>query len=107
MSAKLESLPAVVDRIRTPGLDPIVAIWVNDRPNGGTVILQCYDKAWTATWGATGAHRVEVFFLSCDVDYLVGKLIGGVRATKRDEAYLGKIVMAVQASMRAARDEAA
>jgi len=107
MSARLESLPAVVERVTTSGLDPIVAIWINDRPNGGTVILQCYDKAWTACWGATGTHRVEVFFLSCDVDYLVGKLIGSPRATKREQTYLGKIVEAVQTAMRGTRDGAA
>jgi len=102
----MESLPAVVDRVTAQGLDPIVAVWINDRPNGGTVVLQCYDKAWTATWGATGTHRIEVFFLACDVEYLVSKLCS-VRATKRDQAYLGKVVTAVQDAMRAARDEAA
>ena len=106
MTALPQTLPALCERITAPGIDPIIAVWVNDGPNRGTVILQCYDKAWTAGWGATGTHRVEVFFLSCDVDYLVGKFIGSTRATKREEAYLGKIIAAVQQALRAAAEVA-
>jgi hypothetical protein len=107
MTSVVTNLPAVSERISAPGLDPITVVWVNDGANRGTVIIQCYDKAWTASWGATGTHRVEVFFLSCDVDYLVGKLIGNPRATKREQAYLGEIVAAVQTALRSVRDETA
>lgn len=106
MSDLPQTLSALCERITAPDIDTIIAVWVNDGPNRGTVILQCYDKAWAAGWGATGTHRVEVFFLSCDVDYLVGKFTGSVRATKREKEYLGKIISSVQKSLRSAAEVA-
>lgn len=94
-------LPVLCERITAPGLDPILAVWVNDAPGRGTVILQCYDQAWTASWGATGAPRIEAFFVACDVEYLTTKFTGSRLVSKRDEAYLARIVGAVHEALRA------
>lgn len=90
-----------------PNLDPIDVIFLDASPGRGRIIVRCYSQAWTAWWGAMGEHHtVRTFFLSCDVQYLVGYLLHGqseamlVRKRALQEAYLGRIVRAIQEALR-------
>ena len=45
--------------------------WEKNR--SGTIIITCYGKAWTATWGSMGTGLIE-FFLGCDEHYIAKNL---------------------------------
>lgn len=89
-----------------PELDPIRVIFqdVLGELGRGRVIVQCFDCAWTAWWGAMGKRTVKEFFLSCDAHYLAANLIAN-----RDcrEAYVVRIVEAIQQALREDETEVA
>lgn len=87
--------------IRATGLDPIRVTVEEYSANQGAMTVTCYGRAWTASWGSMGTDSVRKFVLSCDVPYLVGCLVRGMTPTAKrfqasDEAYLAKIVDAIQ-----------
>jgi hypothetical protein len=107
----IETKPATVitiTDINAPpfNLDPVRVIFENYAPGRGRVIVTCWDRAWVAAWSAMGGGTTERFFLSCTPDYLVSNLNAGLygrllqRQTKQDDAYLRRIVEAVQAALR-------
>lgn len=56
-------------------LDPVTVIVQNHKPGQGEIIIKCYNDSWTHYWGAMGENTVEEFFIGCDDDYLINKLI--------------------------------
>jgi len=92
--------------IHSVGLDPIrVVIEQFGEGEQGMITITCYGRAWTAFWGAMATRSVRKFFVSCDVPYLVGCLVRGTTPTAKrfvasDEAYLARIVVAVQQVFR-------
>jgi hypothetical protein len=98
----MDSEKVVVEsfKIDAQGLDPIHAFWMNVGPGQGYVTLICYGNAWTAYFGAMGANTIQEFFRRADVGYLTSKLGGQfLKASKRHDNYLGKIILAVKASL--------
>ncbi len=89
-----------------PALDPIRVITENYRPGSGRIIIQCYTRSWTGYWGAMGERSIQQFFVDCDAGYLLGNLTTGycglmkAREAKHDDAYLLRIIEAVQAALR-------
>ena len=83
------------------GLDAIHVFWVDDVRGRGYVTIICYGAAWTAYFGAMGDRTIRQFFAEVDVDYLVNKMGIGphLKQTKRDNAYLAKIIKAVKVAI--------
>jgi len=83
------------------GLDPIHAIWINVGPGIGYVTLMCFGCAWTAYFGAMNGRTIQAFFASVDVDYMVNAMSyrSTLKVGKRYEAYLARIVKAVQEAL--------
>jgi hypothetical protein len=81
------------------GLDSIHVFWVDVEPGKGYVTIICYGAAWTAYFGAMGGKTIRQFFAMADTDYTVSKMGIGphLKQTKRDDAYLSKIIDAVKA----------
>ena len=81
------------------GLDPIHVFWVDGEPGRGYVTIICFGAAWTAYFGAMGGNTIRQFFARADTDYLVGKMGVGphLKQSKRNDAYLAKIIDAVKA----------
>jgi hypothetical protein len=93
--------------IHADGLDPIrVVIEQFGEGKQGMITITCYGRAWNAYWGTPG-RSVREFFMSCDSQYLVGCLVCGMTPIAKhfvasDEAYLARIVTAVQQCFRTA-----
>ena len=101
--SQIMEVPCTAELItEVPGLDAIHVFWMGGYSLGqGYVTTICYGAAWTAYFGSMGGLTIRQFVEQADVDYLVTKL----KATKRDLAYLRKIVVAVQSAIRLGRKE--
>ena len=82
-----------------PKLDPITVVLQDVGPGQGRLIVECWCSAWAAYWGGMGDRTLAEFIASCDACYVSGKLLPS-KYTKRDEAYLLRIVEAVQIAIR-------
>lgn len=85
-----------------PRLDPVRVYLENYNPGQGRITISCYDRAWVGYWGAMGGQSIETFFVSCDAEYLRGNLMcgSGLARGKNHEAYLTRIIKAVQDALR-------
>ncbi len=78
------------------GLDPVTAVFRDEGPSRGGIVVECYGQAWSAYWGGMGSKTVREFVASCDADYIANKLwCPRDRRTKRADEYLKKIATAV------------
>lgn len=84
-------------------LDTIHAFWVDVAPSAGYVTVICYGQAWTAYFGGMGGKTIKEFFASCDTGYLVTKMgiTPALKQSKRNDAYLGRIIDAVRGAITA------
>jgi hypothetical protein len=84
------------------GLDTINVYWHDIGPGKGYVTIICWGCAWTAYFGGMGGHNIQSFFASADVPYLINKLgyTQWLKASKKHDAYLGRLVFAIQESLR-------
>ncbi|NOQ52390.1 MAG: hypothetical protein GQ578_09280 [Desulfuromonadaceae bacterium] len=56
-------------------LDPVTAILEDFGPGRGKIIIECYGKSWSSSWGGMGKDtKICQFFCSCDEHYLAGNL---------------------------------
>jgi hypothetical protein len=94
----------VTDIPEADGLDHIIVYWHDVAPGKGHVTIICWGCAWTSYFGGMGKHNIQSFFASADVGYLVGKMgsTQWLKASKKHDLYLGKVIGAVQASIKAA-----
>jgi hypothetical protein len=85
------------------GLDEVVAYWRNFEPGKGSVVLTCWGSAWTCYFGGMMGQTIQQFFAGCGADYLVNKLgcTQHLKQSKRNDAYLARIIKAVQATLKA------
>lgn len=94
-----------------PGLDRIQVMWRNLEPGQGYCTIICYGQVWTVYFGAMNGQTIQQFFSEAGADYLVNKLSATSEMrkdrVKRHEAYLERIIKAVQESLKTARSEAA
>jgi hypothetical protein len=83
------------------GLDTIHVYWQNVEHGKGYVTITCFGAAWTAYFGSMNGKTIQQFFADVGVEYLVGKMgiTPQLKSTKRDDAYLGKIIAAVKAAL--------
>lgn len=61
------------------GLDPITIMMEDLEPSKGRITISCFDRSWTAYWGAMGKHTVGEFFAFCDEHYLASNLCRNLR----------------------------
>tara|TARA_R110000868_G_scaffold44607_2_gene148850 strand:+ start:3539 stop:3859 length:321 start_codon:yes stop_codon:yes gene_type:complete len=93
-------IQATVMKIDDPGIDQIIAYWVDVEPGKGYVTLTCYGAAWTAYFGAMGGYTIQGFFERVDVGYMVTKMAApSLKQGKRHDAYLERIVTTVQKAL--------
>lgn len=85
------------------GLDRIHAFWMNVGPGQGYVTIICYGQAWTAYFGGMGDRTIQQFFAMADTSYMVTKMgiTPALKQSKKNDAYLGRIIDAVRKSVRA------
>jgi len=61
-------------------LDPITVFIEDFNQGAGEKTVKCYDRTWSNFWGAMGeGYSVQSFFVSCDDDYIIGKLSPSLR----------------------------
>lgn len=58
-------------------LDPISVTLEDFAPGKGKINIDCWGQAWSAYWGGMSGRTIAEFFVSCDEDYLAGKLFHG------------------------------
>ena len=78
-----------------PRLDPVTVIYRDHAPGMGSVIVECYGKAWSAFWGGMGNKNIKQFLASVGPDYLAARLGMGLRTNKSEVDYLLRIAAAV------------
>lgn len=96
-----------------PRLDPIHVYLEDLRPQAGSLLVRCFDRAWYAYWGAMGTQKdgsptmVRQFVLSCDTRYLAANLVRGNRGRitseaqqRHEEEYVERIAGAIQQALR-------
>jgi hypothetical protein len=66
------------------GCDPVTLLIEDFGPGKGRITIQCWDKAWTSSWGACGEKGVLSFFLSCDKYYLLKNFVPHERCSEPD-----------------------
>lgn len=81
-----------------PKLDPVTVVLQDIAPGHGRLIVECWGEAWSAYWGGMGASTLAEFVRDCGTDYIVSKMCRP-RMLKREEAYLKRIVAAVQSTL--------
>ena len=86
-------------------LDPIRVVMEDSSPGKGMVTISCYGQAWSTFWGAMGNNTVADFVRKMDAGYIAGKLsgapvAGGAKAQRVADAYLLRIVEAVQEALK-------
>lgn len=84
------------------GLDPIHVFWMDVAFSAGYCTIICYGSAWTVFFGGMNGDTIREFFRRADTEYLAGKMgnTPHLKGTKRDNAYLGRIIDAVKESIR-------
>jgi len=55
-------------------LDPITCFITDFEEGKGRIVIECFGKAWAASWNAMGNNNLRDFFCSCDVYYLAKNL---------------------------------
>jgi len=91
-----------IDIFDAPNLDPI-RVHIDDiAPGQGRITISCFSRAWAcaAYWGSMSGRTIGQFFIDCDPGYLADSLAWGQRLKKHEEAYLIRIIEAVQAALR-------
>jgi hypothetical protein len=88
-----------------PGTDPIRVVTENYAPGQGRIIIQCWDRSWTAAWFAMNGQSIEQFFAEAGWDYAMSNLTQGLSGmrradAKRSEPYLRRIIETVQKVFR-------
>lgn len=112
MSLRVELLRVTAKRIyNAKALDPITVTTWNPVCGQGSLTVECYGRAWNCYWGAMGNKTVEEFVECCSADYIATCLmrsnrgvITSQKAAKEDEAYLLRIVYAVQEALKLSVD---
>lgn len=82
-------------------LDTIHVFWLDVAEWAGHVTIICWGQAWTAYFGGMGGQTIKEFFGTCDVGYLVSKMgiTPALKQSKKNDAYLARIIGAVKASL--------
>ena len=88
-----------------PGLDTIRVYLEDYEPGRGRITISCYGRAWTAYWGGMYQATLKQFVPSCGADYIRDNLVRGMeqrmaRTLKAENAYLLRVVEAVQEALR-------
>jgi len=66
-------------------LDPVTVYVTNYAPGKGKMVIECYCSSWAAYWGGMSGLTVQKFLLTCENDYLLGKLLKETQQTDFDE----------------------
>lgn len=66
-------------------LDPVTAYVTNYSPERGKIVIECFGRSWSCYWGGMGKTNLQEFFLSCDNDYILNKLLPETQQTDFDE----------------------
>ncbi len=66
-------------------LDPVTVYVTNYEPGQGKIVIECFGSAWAYFWGGMGDKTLQQFFVTCDNDYILNKLLDETRQTDFDE----------------------
>ena len=66
-------------------LDPVTVYVTNYVPGQGKIVIECYCSSWAAYWGGMGEATLQEFLLTCENDYILGKLLKQTCQTNFDE----------------------
>lgn len=85
------------------GIDAIHVFWIDAGKGRGYCTIICYGAAWTAYFGYMGGKTIRQFISQASIGYLLPKFGIGphLKSTKRDNAYLAKIIDTVKLHLKA------
>jgi len=66
-------------------LDPVTVYVTNHKVGQGKIVIECFGESWSYFWGGMGERSLQQFFVTCENDYVLGKLVKETRQTDFDE----------------------
>lgn len=65
-------------------LDPVTVYVTNYETGKGKIVIECFGSAWAFSWGGMGERSLQEFFISCNNDYILNKLLKTTTQTDFD-----------------------
>jgi len=56
-------------------IDPVTVYVRNYKKGQGKITFDCFGDAYSYYWGSMGENTLQEFFVSCDNDYILNKLL--------------------------------
>ncbi|MEW8193287.1 MAG: hypothetical protein AB2793_06235 [Candidatus Thiodiazotropha sp.] len=56
-------------------LDPVTVYVTNYQQGKGKIVIECFGDVWANYWGGMGDKTLQQFFVLCENDYLLNKLL--------------------------------
>lgn len=81
------------------GLDPVDVITEDFGDGRGRVIVRCWDKIWTAYWGAMPESTVMEFLKKMDAQYM-HKNLSPRRYNIYESRHLARVIAAVKEGLK-------
>lgn len=66
-------------------LDPVTVYVTNYQLGKGKIVIECYGQAWACYWGGMGENTLQQFFVTCENDYIIHKMIKETMQTDFDD----------------------
>jgi hypothetical protein len=66
-------------------LDLVTAYVTNYAAGEGKIVIECYGRSWAAYWGGMTGLTLQKFLLTCNNDYILGKLLEETEQTDFDK----------------------
>lgn len=66
-------------------LDPVTVYVTQFTEKAGKITFDCFGRAWSCYWPSMGKSTIQEFFLECENDYILGKLLSETKQTDFDE----------------------
>ena len=57
------------------GLDEVIVYVTNYGKAAGRIVIECFCRSWVTYWGSMGTDSLQEFFLSCNDQYIVDRLV--------------------------------
>lgn len=69
-------------------LDPVTVYVTNYNPGQGKIVIECYGESWANYWGGMSGQKLQKFFIGCNNDYILHKLLDKTTQTDFDKIEL-------------------
>ena len=73
-----------------PSLDQVTVYVTNYKEGVGKIVIECFGKAWSCYWSAMGKSNIQQFFINCNNEYILNRII--LETHQTDFYEIGKVL---------------